>query len=591
MRACPPVLSRCCSLLLLALAGFAAPAANAQFDPQGVQYLSPFGEANNALGAALTVHADGSYTVAGTAFVRGQGTPVTLLLRRFNPDGTPDPAYSFSLEHSASISLGARSLLALPDGGVLLAYTLANPNSPGDSFTRVIKLDAEGDTAPGFTPFVFDPTLGADEAHTLALQADGRILMAGSRPPLNGGSERLAVALRLNANGSIDSSFASDGFFSQPALPSPNQFQTFLPEPDFSGIGLLADGRIQLVGTASNFISGQSELLMRRLRADGSVDPDFNAGEPRLYAHRRGNNTGLRTAGSAADVSPEGVILVGGVSTAGGSNAPYLWQFDASGQLMASASEELDDFHSVRDVQLLPNAGAVAVGSYTDASVTGALVAVYPQGIGFSGGFFGRFASSARDHSLSALAYLPDSGKLLGFGTGVTEASGLLSNRWVLTLDSLPALDLLPTLPPTLRFEGVAPGAMVDSGVLSLPGVSDFVRVPLRVRSGGLEVGDSSVESPDEANPRLLWANSSGTPAALALRLRHSAAPTLGVETVTQLTVGGVVRSHNHALTVGSIAELRMESLTGQGMAIFADGFEASANRADYRASTEPPQS
>ncbi len=561
-------------VLTLAFAAFLPIAAQAQFDPDGVQYLSPFGEANNALGAALAVHADGSYTVAGTAFLRGQGTPVTLLLRRFNADGTPDPGYSFSLEHSASINLGARSLLALPDGGVLLAYTLANPNSPSDSFTRLIRLDAEGDPAPGFTPFVFDPTLGADEAHTLALQADGRILMAGSRPSLSGGSERLAVALRLNANGGVDSSFSNDGFFSQPGLPSPNQFQTFLPEPAFTGIGLLADGRIQLVGTASNFISGQSELLMLRLRVDGSVDPDFNGGAPRLYAHRRGSNTGLRTSGSAADVSPEGVILVGGVSTAGGSNAPYLWQFDGNGQLMASASEELDDFHSIRDVQLLPNAGAVAVGSYTDASVTGALVAVYPQGVGFSGGFFGRFPSSARDHSLSALAYLPDSAKLLGFGSGVTQASGLFSNRWVLTLDSLPALDLLPTLPPTLRFEGVAPGAMVDTGALSLPGVSDFVRVPLRVRAGTLEVGGSSVDSPDETSPRLLWANSSGSPAALSLRLRHTAAATLGVETVTRLSVGGVVRSHNHALTVGALGELRMESLTGQGNAIFADGFE-----------------
>ena len=560
--------------LTLAFAAFLPIAAQAQFDPDGVQYLSPFGEANNALGSALAVHADGSYTVAGTAFLRGQGTPVTLLLRRFNADGTPDPGFSFSLEHSASINLGARSLLALPDGGVLLAYTLANPNSPSDSFTRLIRLDAEGDPAPGFTPFVFDPTLGADEAHTLALQADGRILMAGSRPPLNGGSERLAVALRLNPNGSVDTSFSNDGFFNQPALPSPNQFQTFLPEPAFTAIGLLADGRIQLVGTASNFTSGQSELLMLRLRADGSVDPDFNGGAPRLYAHRRGSNTGLRTGGSAADVSPEGVILVGGVSTAGGSNAPYLWQFDGNGQLMASASEELDDFHSIRVVQLLPNAGAVAVGSYTAASVTGALVAIYPQGVGFSGGFFGRFASSARDHSLSALAYLPDSGKLLGFGNGVTQASGLFSNRWVLTLDSLPALDLLPSLPPTLRFEGVAPGAMVDTGALSLSGVSDFVRVPLRVRSGRLEVGGSSVDSPDEISPRLLWANSSGSPAALSLRLRHTAAPTLGVETVTRLQAGGVVRSHNHALTVGSTGELRMESLTGQGAAIFADGFE-----------------
>ncbi len=573
MNALPRALIRL-SALPLFLAAVHPGAALAQFDPDGVQYLSPFGEANNALGAALAVHADGSYTVAGTAIARGEIAPVYLLARRFAADGSPDPSFNFSLQHGAAINLGARSLLALPDGGVLLAYTLANPDSPNDSFTRVVKLDANGDPAPGFTTYVFDPTLGADEAHTLALQADGRILMAGSRPPLNGGSQRMAVALRLNANGSVDTSFSSDGFFTQPALPSPNQFQTFLSEPTFSGIGLLADGRIQLVGTASNFTGGQSEILLVRLRVNGSFDAGFNGGAPRLYAHRRGNNTGLRTEGSAADVSPEGVILVGGFSTAGGSNAPYLWQFDASGQLMASASEELDDFHTVRDVQLLPNAGAVAVGSYTDASVTGALVAVYPQGVGFSGGFFGRFSSSARDHSLSALAYLPDSAKLLGFGTGVTQAAGLFSNRWVLTLDSLPTLDLLPTLPSTLRFEGVAPGAMVDSGALSLPGVSDFVRVPLRVRSGTLEVGSSSVDSPDETSPRLLWANSSGNPAALGLRLRHSAAPTLGVETVTRLQAGGVVRSHNHALTVGSTAELRMESLTGQGNAIFANGFE-----------------
>jgi hypothetical protein len=53
-----------------------------------------------------------------------------------------------------------------------------------------------------------------------------------------------------------------------------------------------------------------------------------------------------------------------------------------------------------------------------------------------------------------------------------------------------------------------------------------------------------------------------------------SAVATLGVETITRLELGGVVSSHNHALTVGSTAELRLESLTGQGAAIFADGFE-----------------
>lgn len=575
MTAALSVFSRCRFLLLpLALACVASSTAQAQFDAEGVQYLSPFGEANNALGAALAVHADGSFTVAGTAFLRGLGAPVTLLLRRFNADGTLDPSYSFSLEHGASINLGSRSLLALPDGGVLLAYTLTNPSSPSDSFTRIIRLDASGNPSPGFTQFTFDPSMGADDASALALQADGRILMTGSWPVPGNGSARQAVALRLLPNGSLDASFADSGYFNQPGLFSPNQLQTLLSWASFSSVNLLADGRIQLVGTASTDTGSRSEVLMVRLQPDGDIDPGFNDGEPRLYAHRRGNNLGFRTTGAAADVSPEGVIVVGGISTAGESNAPYLWQFDTNGQLMASASEELDDFHSIRDVQLLPNAGAVAVGSYTGGGVTGALVAVYPQGVGFSGGFFGRFSSSARDHSLSALAYLPDSAHLLGFGTGITEADGLLSNRWVLTLDALPALDLLPTLPPTLRFEGVAPSAMVESGELSLPGVDDFVRVPLRVRSGTLEVSSSSASSPDDASPRLLWANSSGSPAGLSLRLRHTAAPTLGVETVTRLTLGGVVRSHNHALTVGSTVELRMESLTGEGSAVFDNGFE-----------------
>jgi uncharacterized delta-60 repeat protein len=563
-----------CLLLMLLLAGVCANSARAQFDASGVQYLSPLGVANNAVGRALAAHPDGRLTVAGIGYPRGLSSPVTLMLRRYNVDGTLDPSFDFNLEHSASIYVSARSLLALPDGGLLLAYTLVNPNAPGDASTHLIKLTAAGSPAVGFTPFSFNPSQGYDEVHALALQADGRILMAGSQPVGSGSSERLAVALRLNANGSLDTDFASEGYLIQPGMLSPNQLQTYLSDPAFYSINLLADGRIQLVGSANNSTLSRGEVLMVRLLENGNRDPSFNDGEPRLYAHLRGSNLGQRTSGNAADVSPEGVIVVGGFSTAGNSNQVYLWQFDASGALMTTASDDLANVHQIGDVQLLPNSGVVAVGSYTDTSATGALVAVFPQGLGFSGAFIPRFSSSARDHSLSALAYLPDSARLLAFGTGITERDGQFSSRWVLTENAVPQLDLLPALPPTLRFEGVAPGAVVDSGPLNVPGVNDSVRVPLRVRAGELEVAANAVTSPDVASPRLLWANSSGNPAALSLRLRHTAAATLSVETITRLELGGVVRSHNHALTVGSTAELRMESLTGQGAAIFADGFE-----------------
>lgn len=549
--------------------------APAQFDPDGVQYLSPLGDANNAQARALAVLADGRFVVAGTAVPRGETHPVYLQLRRFNADGSPDPGFGFSLQHDGDIALSARSLLALPDGSLLLAYTLANASSPSDTYTRLIKLGPSGDPAPGFSPFSFDPSLGADNAHVLALQADGRILMAGSRPNPSGNGERVAVALRLQADGDIDTGFASSGYFSQGALASPNQFQTFLAEPGFTAVGLLADGHIQLVGTASNVFSGASELLMVRLRADGSRDPDFNAGQPRLYAHRVGNNVGLRTAAGAAEVSPEGVILAGGFSTAGGSNRPYLWMFDAAGALQAASSESLSSFHTVSDVQLLPNGGAVAVGNYTDASVTGALIAVYPQGVGFTGGFYGRFSSSDRNHALAALAFLPDRQQLLAAGFGVTEVGGQFSNRWVLTVDALPALDLVPEPGADLRFEGVAPGALVDSGPLTAAEIGDFVRIPLRVEAGELEVGPQTVASPDAASPALLWANAGASPASIGFRLRHIAAASLGVETQTRLELGGVVRSHNHALTVGARDELRLISLTGVGTAVFSDGFEA----------------
>ena len=102
----------------------------------------------------------------------------------------------------------------------------------------------------------------------------------------------------------------------------------------------------------------------------------------------------------------------------------------------------------------LPKGDALALGCDIDASAIGALLAVYPQGLGFSGSFIGRFPSSARDHSLSAVAYLPDSGRVLSFGSGVTAISGQFSNRWVLALNSVPVLDLQPTLPSDLRFEG-----------------------------------------------------------------------------------------------------------------------------------------
>jgi uncharacterized delta-60 repeat protein len=98
----------------------------------------------------------------------------------------------------------------------------------------------------------------SDQVQAFAVQADGKILIGGFFTTVNGvGQPRLA---RLNADGTLDSSFASNGV-SGPV-------RSLLIQPD---------GRILVAG---NFQGLNSTLRnnIARLTADGSLDNSFNPG-------------------------------------------------------------------------------------------------------------------------------------------------------------------------------------------------------------------------------------------------------------------------------------------------------------------------
>jgi uncharacterized delta-60 repeat protein len=548
--------------------GIVGAPAVASFDANGVVYTSPGAEGNGALAGTLALEANGGFYVSGTSTNSQDSTDQRFHIRRYGAGGTLDPAFNVDLQHSGSLSVGRRALLAYPDGGVIAALTLANANSPSDSFTRIVHFDDQGVNTVAFSDFTFDNSLRFDNLDVLAMQADGKILAAGSTggAQQSGGS---AVLARLNRDGSIDTDFSSDGYASVASgIASLNFFQRTYPLVSFTSVNLLEDGRIFLAGTASSDFSNDSEMLFWRLMPDGSPDMSFNNGAPMLYAVRDGNNIGASNSVGGADVSPEGSFLIGGRSTAGGSGRAWLLLFAPDGTLLASQDESFG-FDQINDVQLLPNGGAVAVGTY-DIGPTRPLVAIFSDGLAFGGSFFDPLGSATRTNQLFATAYDPGAQRLLSAGLGVAEGGAILA-RWLVLATPIVSNDLDVT-PAPFAFAtqtDVAVSAPVLSAAATITDIGETVRIPLRLFDGEavLEGGISFSHLAPPDFGTLRFVSGSGVPPSLDVQLGHTAAATIDTDTTTSLVAGGVVRSTNLALTLGDTVTASFVSRTsGEAM-------------------------
>ena len=176
-----------------------------------------------------------------------------LRIARLGPDGSPDTTFgaggmrTIDLGGSAE---GAEAVAIQPDGKILVAgYGSA------DKAFVVVRLHADGSLDAGFADGGVrrvDVVPGLmEEAHALALQADGKIVVAGEAHHPVQPIRDIALA-RLDANGSPDLMFGSGG-------------SVRIPGSAFDvarGLAIQPDGKI-LLATRSGAV---------RLNADGTAD-------------------------------------------------------------------------------------------------------------------------------------------------------------------------------------------------------------------------------------------------------------------------------------------------------------------------------
>jgi uncharacterized delta-60 repeat protein len=265
-------------------------------------------------GRAIALAPNGRIVIAG---YEGGGGAITVGLT--NPQGAPDPSFNGGngeieeLPPGVAITISGVALGA--DGSIFTARTAREETVPGDFWVE--------DDVPNGTGFLLRDDLGGeDDASAIALQPDGKSLIAGYTNAR--GTNDFAVA-RYTTGGIRDSSFGISGHAIIDAGGS-----------DLAkAMALQPDGKIVLAGTttAGTGATATSKIAVMRLQPNGQLDTTFGKGGISVVAI-----AGAKLQGNAVGLQANGDIVVGGTVTPAGSTRKQLLAIRLHGDASGTAT-------------------------------------------------------------------------------------------------------------------------------------------------------------------------------------------------------------------------------------------------------------
>jgi len=211
--------------------------------------------------SSATLQADGKILVAGMS----SGVNPDFELIRYNIDGSLD--VSFSADGKLTTSFGSiadvnYSVTVQQDGKILTVGASHNGNNYDFALARYNADGSLDSTFDGDGKLTTEIGIGDDQAYSVVVQPDGKILVTGSTS--NAGNYDFVI-VRYNANGSLDTSFNEDGKVTT-AIGQGNDYAYSLT--------LQSDGKILVAGESNNGINADFALV--RYNPDGSLDLTFD---------------------------------------------------------------------------------------------------------------------------------------------------------------------------------------------------------------------------------------------------------------------------------------------------------------------------
>jgi uncharacterized delta-60 repeat protein len=275
---------------------------------------------------AIAVQTGGSILIGG-GFAKCNGT-ARGNVAQLNTDGSLDTSF---LATGAGANSTVLSVAAQTDGKILIGGYFSTYN--GTARGSVARLNKDGSLD---TSFLATGSGAGGSVGCVAVQADGKILIAGAFGTYNGTS-RGGLA-RLNADGSLDTSFLATGA-------GVNGY--------VNSLAVQTDGKVLIAGVFST-CNGTARGCVARLNTDGTLDTSFLA---------TGAGTNYEVWSIA--VQTDGKILIGGeFPTYNGIARGHVARLNTDGSLdasfLAAGSGASGSVHSLA----VQTDGKILIGGY-----------------------------------------------------------------------------------------------------------------------------------------------------------------------------------------------------------------------------------
>jgi uncharacterized delta-60 repeat protein len=243
---------------------------------------------------------------------------------RFMPDGTVDTSFGgnntgFTVlapfaaddagDFATSLALDYRNKLPANDSITVVGYTFARNNA------FVARLTANGlvDSSFGTGGRVTFSSSSSGGVYSGASRFEGARLVAGGKIALLGtGGDRGFTFMRLHPNGTLDTTFGSNGR-------TLVKFSDGSREDEPFSLAVQGNGRLVATGYAINTATGfpRDDVFVARVNANGTVDNSFGDGQGRAVVQV----VPERDQGASVQVEPSGNLLVAGFAVSGGATA------------------------------------------------------------------------------------------------------------------------------------------------------------------------------------------------------------------------------------------------------------------------------
>lgn len=246
---------------------------------------------------SLAIQKNGRIVVAGQSSAAGSLDPEAFLIARYLPDGALDPSFGTGgiVTTSFAGTGEARCVRIQPDGRIVAAGTAGPPGNPDFAVARYLENGSPDPAFHGSGSLLTSVSSFADAAFSLAIQPDGKLVVAGTRSDSTGANEDIAV-VRYLADGSLDPAFSGGIVVTAPGALR-DTAGTVIVQPD---------GKIVIVGSTQTATG--NDFLVIRFTAGGIPDPDFSGDGIAILA------TPEDDAASGALLQPDGMIVTAGHS-------------------------------------------------------------------------------------------------------------------------------------------------------------------------------------------------------------------------------------------------------------------------------------